>query len=250
MFVTIFLSGVTHEQKICAQISSALTGVVSSKAPSVATASNSTSTREVQVYLHRVCSRRRGRYTNTKYRRPPRGQCPGSLSWLHNITGSTHAAWLDRHSVAFWQCLQCIQERYRNPQFDCGVARATHLAVDIHRNYLDSSNSSWSILPDYLVTSPTFDDGFSALYGNITLDNDLAFFWDNEPTFSSSVVRLNTGDILLSTTGGKIVYEDQLNEFTSRLPDHYNLYGLGETIHGLRLGSNFTKVCCSSSRVA
>jgi len=36
------------------------------------------------------------------------------------------------------------------------------------------------------------------------------------------------------------VYENQFIEFVSHLPKDYNLYGLGERIHGLRLGNNFT----------
>ncbi|KAL9110505.1 MAG: hypothetical protein Q9187_008041, partial [Circinaria calcarea] len=39
----------------------------------------------------------------------------------------------------------------------------------------------------------------------------------------------------------KLVFENQFIEFASALPENYNLYGLGETIHGLRLGNNFTK---------
>ena len=36
------------------------------------------------------------------------------------------------------------------------------------------------------------------------------------------------------------MYENQFIEFVSSLPENYNLYGLGERIHGLRLGNNFT----------
>jgi hypothetical protein len=36
------------------------------------------------------------------------------------------------------------------------------------------------------------------------------------------------------------VYEDQFIEFASPLPENYNLYGLGEVIHGFRLGNNLT----------
>lgn len=38
----------------------------------------------------------------------------------------------------------------------------------------------------------------------------------------------------------KLIYEDQFIEFVSHLPDDYNLYGLGERIHGLRLNNNLT----------
>jgi alpha-glucosidase len=38
-----------------------------------------------------------------------------------------------------------------------------------------------------------------------------------------------------------LVYENQFIEFVSALPENYNLYGLGEVIHGLRMGNNFTR---------
>jgi alpha-glucosidase len=71
-------------------------------------------------------------------------------------------------------------------------------------------------------------------------DIDLAFSWTNEPTFSFVVTRKSTGDVLFDTRGSVLVYEDQFIEFVSQLPEQYNLYGMGERIHGLRLGNNFT----------
>ena len=47
--------------------------------------------------------------------------------------------------------------------------------------------------------------------------------------------------ILTALRLGSIVFENQFIEFSSSLPDNYNLYGLGETIHGFKLGNNFTK---------
>ena len=112
------------------------------------------------------------------------------------------------------------------------------LSVNIHPTNIGSKNSSWYILPEYLVPRPNLD----ADAGSTSLKNDLGFFWNNNPTFSFSIIRLSTGDVLFSTEGTKIVYEDQFIEFVSALPENYNLYGLGESIHGLRLGNNFTKV--------
>ena len=54
------------------------------------------------------------------------------------------------------------------------------------------------------------------------------------------VTRKSTGDVLFNTTGTKLVYEDQFIEFVTNMPENYNVYGLGERIHGLRLGNNFT----------
>ncbi|KAL8701098.1 MAG: hypothetical protein Q9224_000656, partial [Gallowayella concinna] len=114
---------------------------------------------------------------------------------------------------------------------------ADRLAVRIVPSYLDASNSSQHILPTEFVHQPTIDTNA----GMSTLTNDLSFVWSNDPTFSFSVYRKSTGDTLFSTEGTKLVFENQFIEFTSALPSNYNLYGLGETIHALRLGNNFTK---------
>lgn len=114
---------------------------------------------------------------------------------------------------------------------------ADRLAIRVVPAVIGASNLSQYILPDNLVHQPTAD-----VYANgTTLASDLDFVWSNDPTFSFSVFRSSTGDTLFSTVGTKLVFEDQFIEFASTLPENYNLYGLGETIHGLRLGNNFTK---------
>lgn len=69
---------------------------------------------------------------------------------------------------------------------------------------------------------------------------DLQFTWSNEPTFAFKVIRKSTGDVLFDTTGSVLVYENQFIEFVSQMPENYNMYGMGERIHDLRLGNNFT----------
>ena len=120
---------------------------------------------------------------------------------------------------------------------------ADRLNVKIVPAYIGAENSSFYILPDDLVNEPAADaDAVSA-----SVSSDLGFLWDNDPTFSFSVYRVSTGDMLFTTYGSKLVFENQFYEFSSPLPEDYNLYGLGETIHGLRLGNNFTKVRASRS---
>ena len=114
---------------------------------------------------------------------------------------------------------------------------ADRLSVKIHPTFIDASNTSQFILPSRLVHQPTIDTDA----GMTSLTNDLDFVWNNEPSFSFTVFRVSTGDKIFSSEGTKLVFEDQFVEFASTLPENYNLYGLGETIHGLRLGNNFTK---------
>ncbi|KAK4251780.1 glycoside hydrolase [Corynascus novoguineensis] len=109
------------------------------------------------------------------------------------------------------------------------------LHVEIQPRYIGPENETWFLLPEELVPRPSARE--ASLHGR----NDLAVNWSNDPTFSFTVTREVTGDILFSTEGKILVYENQFIEFVSALPENYNLYGLGEVIHGFRLGNNFTR---------
>ncbi|KAF2259796.1 hypothetical protein CC78DRAFT_52378 [Lojkania enalia] len=109
---------------------------------------------------------------------------------------------------------------------------ANRLVINISPANIDASNSSWYIVPEDLIPRPKPD----STYGDI----DLEFDWDDEPSFWFSVTRYSTGDVLFTTEDTTLVYEDQFIEFVSALPEDYNLYGLGERIHGLRLNHNLT----------
>ena len=114
---------------------------------------------------------------------------------------------------------------------------ADRLAVRIMPAMIDASNQSHYLLNEKIVPQPKAD----ADAESTSIANDLSFTWSNDPTFSFSIYRVATGDALFSTAGTKLVYEDQFIEFVSALPENYNLYGLGEVIHGLRLGNNLTR---------
>lgn len=110
------------------------------------------------------------------------------------------------------------------------------LHVEIQPRYIGPENETWFTLPEAIVPKPAASsDEVVSPEGS---DFDLS--WSNDPTFSFTVKRKSTGDTLFTTKGSKLVYEDQFIEFASPLPDNYNLYGLGEVIHGLRLGNNLT----------
>ncbi|KAK4462202.1 family 31 putative glycoside hydrolase [Cladorrhinum samala] len=108
--------------------------------------------------------------------------------------------------------------------------------VEIEPRYIGAENLTWFQLPEALIPKPPSNPQCP--------DADsqrLAVSWSNEPTFSFAVKRKETGDTLFSTQGSVLVYEDQFIEFVSPLPENYNLYGLGEVIHGFRLGNNLTR---------
>ncbi|ORY16610.1 glycosyl hydrolases family 31-domain-containing protein [Clohesyomyces aquaticus] len=109
---------------------------------------------------------------------------------------------------------------------------SNRLSINISPAYVDASNSSHYIVPEDLVPRPKSESSHK--------DLDLEFKWGNDPSFWFSVTRESTGDVLFTTENKKLVYENQFIEFASALPEDYNLYGLGERIHGLRLGNNLT----------
>jgi alpha-glucosidase len=113
---------------------------------------------------------------------------------------------------------------------------ADRLSIYIRPVNMDSRNMSWYILNETLVPRPGVDgDAETSTQGS-----DLQFSWSNDPSFSFTVIRKSTGDVLFNTNGSVLVFEDQFVEFVTSMPQNYNVYGLGERIHGLRLGNNFT----------
>jgi len=114
-----------------------------------------------------------------------------------------------------------------------GYQDAHRLGINIYPAYISAENSSQYILPGHLVMLPQAGNGSAS-------ESDLQFSWSNDPSFSFTVLRKSTGDVLFSTEGTVLVYENQFIEFVSALPENYTLYGMGERIHGLRLGNNFT----------
>lgn len=107
------------------------------------------------------------------------------------------------------------------------------LHVEIVPTYIDARNATQYIIPPGVVAKPEVEDSH--------VESDLEFSWSNDPSFGFEVTRKLTKDVLFSTKGKKLVFENQFIEFTSPLPENYNLYGLGESVHAFRLSNNYTK---------
>ncbi|TFK24629.1 alpha-glucosidase [Coprinopsis marcescibilis] len=67
--------------------------------------------------------------------------------------------------------------------------------------------------------------------------SQLTFSFTSEPNpFSFTISRRSSGDVLFSTAGHPLIFEDQyLRVKTSSLPANANIYGLGEHTHDFRL---------------
>jgi len=59
--------------------------------------------------------------------------------------------------------------------------------------------------------------------------SDWGFSYTASP-FSFTVKRKSTGDVVFSTKGSKLVYENQFLEWKTTLPENSNIYGLGDGI--------------------
>jgi alpha-glucosidase len=111
--------------------------------------------------------------------------------------------------------------------------RADRLHVAIVPTYIGAENATHYFIPPGYLAEPEVEES------NVV--SDLEFSWTNDPSFGFEVTRKSTNDVLFSTKGTKLVFENQFVEFKSALPKNYNLYGLGESVHGFRLGNNYTK---------
>jgi alpha-glucosidase len=110
----------------------------------------------------------------------------------------------------------------------------SRLHVSIAPKMLTAANESFYILSTDFIPAPKQEGGSMTT-------SDLSFTWSNDPSFGFEVIRNKTGDVIFSTTGTKLVFENQFIEFVTAEPENYNVYGLGEVIHSLRLGNNFTR---------
>ncbi|KIX07926.1 uncharacterized protein Z518_02580 [Rhinocladiella mackenziei CBS 650.93] len=110
------------------------------------------------------------------------------------------------------------------------------LHVNIRPSHITAHNESWYLLDAAYVPAPRQGNGQMTT-------SDLTFSWANSRNsgFGFNVTRNSTGNVLFSTTGTKLVYENQFIELVTHQEENYNLYGLGEVIHGLRLGNNLTR---------
>lgn len=115
----------------------------------------------------------------------------------------------------------------------------SRLHVNIRPSEITTENASWYILPEAWVPAPQQEI--------TTIESaELAFAWTNSPSFGFNVSRKSDNETLFSTIGHHLVFEDQFIEFVTSMDDGYNLYGLGEVVHGIRLEPGFVRTIWAS----
>ncbi|RAL65011.1 hypothetical protein DID88_001119 [Monilinia fructigena] len=105
------------------------------------------------------------------------------------------------------------------------------LHVEIVPTYVGLSNSSWFILPESLIERPSIDTN-----ANFTVDSDLNFIWNNDPTFSFSISRQSTGDVLFSTNGNNFTRTFWAADVGDNIDA--NIYGS----HGIYLDTRYYEI--------
>lgn len=95
------------------------------------------------------------------------------------------------------------------------------LHVSVTPKAITATNESWYILSTDFVPAPNQEGGSMAT-------SDLTFSWSNDKSFNFEITRNQTGDVIFSTSGTKLIYENQFIEFVTAESENYNVYGLGE----------------------
>lgn len=89
----------------------------------------------------------------------------------------------------------------------------SRLNVRIYPKHLAPQNTTQYLVPADIVLQPGPD-------GETTgSTSDLAFEWINEPSFQFQVSRRSSGEVLFSTYGHVIVFEDQFIEVVTNMVD-------------------------------
>jgi alpha-glucosidase len=163
----------------------------------------------------------------------PQATCPGYMPSNVQVTESSLTAEL---TLAGPAC-NVYGNDIEHLTLSVEIQADDRVHIQIQPRFIGPQNETWFILPEVLVPRPSDNAGQCRTSSN---RSRMSVSWSNDPTFSFTVARMDTGDTLFSTKGTRLVYQDQFIEFVSSLPENYNLYGLGEVIHGFRLGNNLT----------
>ncbi|KAK5108679.1 hypothetical protein LTR62_008084 [Meristemomyces frigidus] len=109
------------------------------------------------------------------------------------------------------------------------------LNLKVYPKYLGASNETRYILSPDLVPQPEWDGTMTAS------SSDLSLKWSNDPSFQFEVSGSSNGEVLFSTYGYVMVYEDQFLEIKTRMVEDYTIYNLAENTHDFLLGNNYTQ---------
>lgn len=145
----------------------------------------------------------------------PQQECPGYKAW--SVATNEHGFIADLALAGD----ACNVFGHDVQQLTLRVSHQTksRLSVNISPTYLGHQNISWFELDEQFVRQPRWD-------GHTTVANGhLRFDWSNEPSFQFSVSRAGSGEVIFSTFGHKIVFEDQFLELVTNMVGDYNVYG-------------------------
>lgn len=163
--------------------------------------------------------------------------CPG-----YNATGvSTQGSTLTANLVLAGKACNVFGPDIENLKLEVTYETGAHLTVRspqpvpipplsatrIHVKITDPSSERYEV-PASVVPRPKADPSASAH------NAEIRFNYTASP-FSFSIYRAKTSEVLFSTASHPIIFEPQYLRVKTNLPDHANIYGLGEHTDSFRL---------------
>ncbi|BFZ65459.1 hypothetical protein YB2330_006631 [Saitoella coloradoensis] len=103
----------------------------------------------------------------------------------------------------------------------------------VHVKIVDAGEKQWQV-PEEIAPSPEPLEELSED------ELDYSFSYTAQP-FAFWITRTSDAQILFDTRTHPLVFEDQFIQLTTNMVQDYNVYGLGETIAGWRIGNNATR---------
>jgi alpha-glucosidase len=135
--------------------------------------------------------------------------CPGYKA--SNVVSGTQGLTVDL-TIAGANC-QAYGNDIADLTLEVSYQAKGRLNVRIYPKYLATENATQYLIPADIVLQPGQD-------GETTEStSDLAFEWSNDPSFQFQVSRTSSDEVLFSSYGHAIVFEDQFIEVVTNMVD-------------------------------
>ncbi|KAF3936925.1 Alpha-glucosidase [Dactylella cylindrospora] len=149
----------------------------------------------------------------------PQASCPGYL--LKNLR--TTRSGVDARLYLAGKACNIYGTDIQQLQLRVQYQTQDRLSVRIFPANIPDGQESWYKVDDDQIARPLDRHPVGPA------GSDWVFSYISNP-FSFTVRRKSTGDVVFSTKGTKLVYENQFIEFKTSLPKNANIYGLGDII--------------------
>uniref|UniRef100_A0A060T6J9 Maltase n=1 Tax=Blastobotrys adeninivorans TaxID=409370 RepID=A0A060T6J9_BLAAD len=156
----------------------------------------------------------------------PQQSCPGYMATsVKEIPGIGFSATLELNGPACNAYGTDIDKLSLTVEYQ----NVRRIAISITPKRLTRENESYYDLPEDAVLKGYMEPEGGKENSEFVVD------WSNDPSFWFNVRRKDNGDVLFSTQGFKLVFENQFFEFKTHLPSGHHVFGLGENLGDFRI---------------